>query len=65
MAWLIVAAAPSSAAFASLSSLDDVAITRAPSAVASDSAAVPIPLPTPHASTHSPSRSPARVTSMR
>ena len=54
-----------SAAFASFSSLDEVTIVRAPSACAIRNAAVATPPPMPQTSTHSPSRSPARVTSIR
>ena len=50
---------------ASFSTLDDVTIVRAPSALAIAFAAVAIPLPMPQSSTHSPSRSPALVTSIR
>src|SRR5215204_4985857 len=63
--WLTTASAPRPRASSTLASLDDVVTTRAPSARASTIAAVPIPLPAPQTSTHSPSRSPARVTSIR
>ena len=65
LAWLTAASAPSSRARSSFSSLDEVTITRAPSALAICSEAVATPLPIPQTNTHSPSRSPARVTSIR
>ena len=64
-AWFTVASAPSSRARASFSSLEDVTIACAPSAVASASAAVETPLPIPQIRTHSPACRWARVTSIR
>ena len=65
VAWLTFSSAPSSRARSSFSSLEDVTIARAPSAFAIASAAVATPPPIPQISTHSPSRSPAFVTSIR
>src|SRR5437588_234098 len=65
VAWFTVASAPSSRARSSLVSLDEVTSTFAPSAFPMASAAVETPPPMPQASTHSPSRRPARVTSIR
>ena len=64
-AWLIVSSAPSPRARASFSSLDEVTITRAPSAFAIASDAVATPLPIPQTKTVSPARRPERVTSIR
>ena len=57
--------APSSRARSSFAADDEVTTTRAPSALAIASDAVATPPPIPQISTHSPSRSPARVTSIR
>ena len=61
VAWLTVASAPSSRARSSFASLDEVTITRAPSAFAIASAAVETPPPMPQTSTHSPSLRAARA----
>ncbi len=64
-AWSTVTSAPHSRAIASFSALLEVTIVRTPSARQISNAAVATPPPMPQMSAHSPSRTTARVTSIR